>query len=53
MARVGRPKKMDQRKPVTVYLDSDEKAHYQAIADREGTSISVVCRRVLRKDMRK
>ena len=44
----GRPKQMADRKATIVYLDKEDRDHYQAIADREGTSISAVCRRVLK-----
>lgn len=49
----GRPKQMANRKAVIVYLDDKERSHYQKIADKEGTSISAVCRRALRKEMSK
>jgi hypothetical protein len=47
----GRPKQMSDRKATIVYLDKPERDHYQTIADREGTSISAVCRRVLKQAM--
>jgi hypothetical protein len=44
----GRKPKMDKRdKPVSVYLNEDERKSLQALADAEGISLAAYLRRLL------